>query len=125
MDASQQSNQFGNSLTVDDLKTNGNSHLAPMERSSSTNTSMFRDNYDELLKEVLDDENSEQDDQDLLHIEDIDLNAATADLPDELRAALEDRALGDKYLADLKTYLNHRRSHSFGSTASMKGDYST
>lgn len=125
MDARQQSNQFGNSLTVDDLKTNGNSHLAPMERSNSTNTTMFRDNYDELLKEVLDDENSEQDDQDLLHIEDIDLNAATADLPDELRAALEDRALGDKYLADLKTYLNHRRSHSLGSTASMKGDYST
>lgn len=86
---------------------------------------MFRDNYDELLKEVLDDENSEQDDEDLLHIDDIDLNAATADLPDELRAALEDRALGDKYLADLKTYLNHRRSHSLGSTASMKGDYST
>ena len=87
---------------------------------------MFRDNYEELLKEVLDDENSEQDeeDQDLLQYEDIDLNAATADLPDELRAALEDRALGDKYLADLKTYLNHRRSHSIGSTASIKGDYS-
>lgn len=96
----------------------------PMERSTSTNTTKFRSNYDSLLKEVLE-ENSEDDSEDLLNSFDIDMSAATADLPDELRAALEDRSLADKYLANLKTFMSHRRTHSIGSTTSGKGDYST
>ncbi|KAI8145911.1 Golgi CORVET complex core vacuolar protein 8-domain-containing protein [Fennellomyces sp. T-0311] len=103
-----------------------NSHLAPtsMERSASTNTLKFRNNYDALLKEVLE-ETSEDESEDLLSNIDIDLNAATAELPEELRAALEDRALADRYLANLKSYMSHRRSHSLGSTASLKPDYSS
>ena len=94
-----------------------------MERSASTNTLKFRNNYDALLKEVLE-ETSEDESEDLLDNIEIDVNAATAELPEELRAALEDRALADKYLANLKSYMNHRRSHSIGSTTSLKGDYS-
>ncbi|KAI8374379.1 Golgi CORVET complex core vacuolar protein 8-domain-containing protein [Radiomyces spectabilis] len=100
-------------------------HLPPplMQPSISTNTLKFRNNYDALLKEVL--EESSEDEEELLNHIDIDLNAATAELPDELRAALEDRSLADKYLANLKTFMSHRRTQSFGSIASGKGDYST
>lgn len=96
----------------------------PMERSASSTTVTFRDNYDALLKEVLE-ENSEDDSaEELLSNIDIDVNTATADLPDELRAALEDHALADKYLANLKNFMSHQRTHSYGSMTSGKGDYS-
>ncbi|KAI9316979.1 Golgi CORVET complex core vacuolar protein 8-domain-containing protein [Dichotomocladium elegans] len=120
MDARPERRKLNNHLTVDTFEQSG---APPMERSVSITSAKFRDNYDELLKEMLED-NSSEDDGELFNNIDIDLNAATADLPDELRAALEDRSLGDKYLADLKSYLNHRRSHSFSSNASIKGDYS-
>ncbi|KAI7867172.1 Golgi CORVET complex core vacuolar protein 8-domain-containing protein [Spinellus fusiger] len=94
-----------------------------MERSSSTNTLRFRTNYDELLKEVL--EESSEDEEELLNHIDIDLTTATAELPDELRAALEDRSLADKYLANLKTFMSHRRAHSYGSMTNGKGDFSS
>ncbi|KAI9264371.1 Golgi CORVET complex core vacuolar protein 8-domain-containing protein [Phascolomyces articulosus] len=108
---------------------NNSNHLSvgtsfSMERSTSSNTLKFRNNYDALLKEVLE-ETSEDESEDLLNNIEIDVNAATAELPDELRAALEDRALADKYLANLKSYMSHRRSHSIGSTTSLKGDYSS
>ncbi|KAL0081040.1 Golgi CORVET complex core vacuolar protein 8-domain-containing protein [Phycomyces blakesleeanus] len=94
-----------------------------MERSSSTSTVKFRNNYDALLKEVL--EESSEDEEELLNQMDIDLTAATAELPDELRAALEDRSLADKYLANLKTFMSHRRTHSYSSMTSSKGDFSS
>ncbi|CAO3585503.1 unnamed protein product [Absidia cylindrospora] len=106
-----------------------------LKPSESTNTQMFRTNYDALLREVLEDNDSNNDitnsntdhsmttnnniydNLEQLHqIQqldsiDIDMDAATADLPDELRAALEDRSLADKYLANLKTFMSHQRSH--------------
>lgn len=91
--------------------------LPEMQPSVSTNTVKFRRDYDALLKEVLE-ESSEDEDELLNHI-DIDLNAATAELPEDLRAALEDRSLADKYLANLKTFMSHRRSQS------MNSEYST
>ncbi|KAI9031792.1 Golgi CORVET complex core vacuolar protein 8-domain-containing protein [Phycomyces nitens] len=105
---------------------NVNPHLlvAPvMERSSSTSTIKFRNNYDALLKEVL--EESSEDEEELLNQMDIDLTSATAELPEELRAALEDRSLADKYLANLKTFMSHRRTHSYSSMTSSKGDFSS
>ncbi|SAL95980.1 hypothetical protein [Absidia glauca] len=119
-----------------------NLNLTPSE---SSNTQRFRTNYDMLLKEVLEEEDDNSNDglndstlmnSDLAlytnlhpfqHLDsiDIDLDAATADLPDELRAALEDRSLADKYLADLKTFMSHQRSQSMGSMTSGKGDYSS
>ncbi|KAI7859751.1 hypothetical protein BDC45DRAFT_563794 [Circinella umbellata] len=114
--------------TGSNISNTSSNHLSTtsisMERSTSTNTLKFRNNYDALLKEVLE-ETSEDESEDLLDNIEIDVNAATAELPEELRAALEDRALADKYLANLKSYMNHRRSHSIGSTASLKGDYSS
>lgn len=118
-----------------------NLNLTPSE---SSNTQRFRTNYDMLLKEVLEEEDDSSNDglndstlmnSDLsmytnlhpfqqLDSIDIDLDAATADLPDELRAALEDRSLADKYLANLKTFMSHQRSQSMGSMTSGKGDYS-
>jgi hypothetical protein len=88
-----------------------------MQMSVSTNTVKFRRDYDALLKEVL--EESSEDEEELLNHIDIDLNAATAELPDDLRAALEDRSLADKYLANLKTFMSHRRSQSMNSDYSM------
>lgn len=89
-----------------------------MEPSSSTSTmAKFRRDYDSLLKEVL--EESSEDEEEVLNHIDIDLNAVTAELPEDLRAALEDRSLADKYLANLKTFMSHRRSQS------MNSDYST
>jgi hypothetical protein len=85
-----------------------------MEPSSSTSTmAKFRRDYDSLLKEVLE-ESSEDEEETLSHI-DIDLN----ELPEDLRAALEDRSLADKYLANLKTFMSHRRSQSMNSDYSM------
>ncbi|KAI7905949.1 Golgi CORVET complex core vacuolar protein 8-domain-containing protein [Cokeromyces recurvatus] len=84
-----------------------------MEPSTSTSTIKFRRNYDTLLKEVL--EESSDEDEELFNHIDIDLDTATAELPDDLRAALEDRALADKYLANLKNYMSHRRSQSINS----------
>ncbi|KAG0190180.1 Vacuolar protein sorting-associated protein 8 [Apophysomyces sp. BC1034] len=106
--------------------TNGVAHLTipTMERSTSTSTIKFRNNYDALLKEVLEETSEDEEELLLSHI-DIDLNAATAELPDELRAALEDRSLADKYLANLKTFMSHRRTHSIGSMTSGKGDFSS
>ncbi|KAI7897400.1 Golgi CORVET complex core vacuolar protein 8-domain-containing protein [Mucor mucedo] len=91
--------------------------LPEMQPSISTNTVKFRRDYDALLKEVL--EESSEDEEELLNHIDIDLNAATAELPDDLRAALEDRSLADKYLANLKTFMSHRRSHSISSDFSI------
>lgn len=91
--------------------------LPEMRPSVSTNTVKFRRDYDALLKEVL--EESSEDEEELLNHIDIDLNAATAELPEDLRAALEDRSLADKYLANLKTFMSHRRSQS------MNSEYST
>ncbi|KAI8331983.1 Golgi CORVET complex core vacuolar protein 8-domain-containing protein [Choanephora cucurbitarum] len=88
-----------------------------MEPSVSTGSVNFQSNYDALLKEVL--EESSEDDEEMLNHIDIDLNTATAELPEDLRAALEDRSLADKYLADLKTFMSHQRSQSIAS------DYST
>ncbi|KAF7726811.1 Vacuolar protein sorting-associated protein 8 [Apophysomyces ossiformis] len=98
-----------------------------MEHSSSTSTIKFRNNYDALLKEVLEENSDEDDDEEdrLLNQIDIDLDAATAELPDELRAALEDRSLADKYLANLKTFMSHRRTHSMSSMTSGKGEFSS
>ncbi|KAI8355142.1 Golgi CORVET complex core vacuolar protein 8-domain-containing protein [Blakeslea trispora] len=83
----------------------------------STDTSEFQSNYDALLREVL--EESSEDDEEMLNHIDIDLNTATAELPEDLRAALEDRSLADKYLANLKNFMSHQRSQSITS------DYST
>lgn len=94
-----------------------------MKPSVSANTSRFRRDYATLLKEVLE-ESSEDDDEDLLNNIEIDLDTATAELPEDLRAALEDRSLADKYLANLKTFMSHRRSQSVNSITSGKGDYS-
>ncbi|KAI9482584.1 Golgi CORVET complex core vacuolar protein 8-domain-containing protein [Zychaea mexicana] len=129
MDARSQSvEDFDRESSSSSSTNTDNNHLAPtsMERTSSTNTIKFRNNYDALLKEVLE-ETSEDEDEDLLNnIDiDIDIDTATAELPDELRAALEDRQIADKYLATLKNYMSHRRSHSLGSTTSLKGDYSS
>ncbi|KAI9478231.1 MAG: Golgi CORVET complex core vacuolar protein 8-domain-containing protein [Benjaminiella poitrasii] len=88
-----------------------------MEPSVSTNTMKFRRDYDTLLKEVLE-ESSDEDEKLLDHI-DIDINTATAELPEDLRAALEDRALADKYLANLKNFMSRRRSQSFNSEYSI------
>lgn len=98
-----------------------NKTLTPpvMQPSISTNTMRFRRDYDALLKEVL--EESSEDEDDFINNSnmDIDLDAATAELPEDLRAALEDRALADKYLANLKNFMNHRRSQSINSEYSM------
>lgn len=91
--------------------------IPEMQPSVSTNTVRFRRDYDALLKEVL--EESSEDEEELLNHIDIDLNAATAELPEDLRAALEDRSLADKYLANLKTFMSHRRSHSISSDYSI------
>ncbi|KAI9250799.1 Golgi CORVET complex core vacuolar protein 8-domain-containing protein [Helicostylum pulchrum] len=88
-----------------------------MQASISTNTMKFRRDYDALLKEVL--EESSEDEEELLNNIDIDLNAATAELPEDLRAALEDRSLATKYLANLKNFMSHRRSHSISSDYSL------
>lgn len=99
-----------------DTANNDSLGLPPaMEPSISTTT--FRRDYDALLKQVL--EESSEDEDDLLNHIDIDLNAATAELPEDLRAALEDRSLADKYLANLKTFMSHRRSQSINSDYSM------
>ncbi|KAI8073344.1 hypothetical protein BC940DRAFT_291112 [Gongronella butleri] len=87
-----------------------------IDEGSST---LFQDNYDALLQEVLQDD--EHDDS----VVDIDLDAATAELPDELRAALEDRSLAAKYLDNLRTFMSHQRTRSMSSIASGKGDYYT
>ncbi|KAI9280628.1 Golgi CORVET complex core vacuolar protein 8-domain-containing protein, partial [Sporodiniella umbellata] len=92
-----------------------------MKPSISVNTSQFRKDYDTLLKEVL--EESSDEEEDLLDAIDIDMDTATADLPEDLRTALEDRSLADKYLANLKTFMSHRRSQSVNSLAA-KGDFS-
>lgn len=89
--------------------------IPEMQASISTNTMKFRRDYDALLKEVL--EESSEDEEELLN--NIDLNAATAELPEDLRAALEDRSLATKYLANLKNFMNHRRSHSISSDYSL------
>lgn len=122
------------SVTNDDAGNNNTSTWPALPNlsitpSESTNSLSFRKNYDTLLKEVLEDDESQLNmiygsDQDAPN--DMDLDAATAELTelsDELRAVLEDRALADKYLADLKSYM-HQRSHSMGSMASVKGDFS-
>ncbi|KAI8979992.1 Golgi CORVET complex core vacuolar protein 8-domain-containing protein [Pilobolus umbonatus] len=98
--------------------------LTPIEMENSISNSLkaFRANYELLLKEVLE-EGSEEEEDRLDQIE-IDVNAATAELSEELRAALEDRALADKYLANLRTFMSHRRSQSMSSIVSGKGDYS-
>lgn len=101
-------------ITKEDLPT------PEIKQSLSVNTSQFRKDYATLLKEVLE-ESSE--DEDVLDSIDIDLNTATAELPEDLRIALEDRSLADKYLANLKTFMSHRRSQSANSMTS-KGDYS-
>ncbi|CEG71162.1 hypothetical protein RMATCC62417_06941 [Rhizopus microsporus] len=100
-----------------------NKPIPEMKPSVSANTSRFRRDYATLLKEVLE-ESSEDDDEDLLNNIEIDLDTATAELPEDLRAALEDRSLADKYLANLKTFMSHRRSQSVNSITSGKGDYS-
>jgi hypothetical protein len=100
-----------------DNKKKLNLGVPEMQPSVSTNTVKFRRDYDTLLKEVL--EESSEDEEELLNHIDIDLNAATAELPEDLRAALEDRSLADKYLANLKTFMSHRRSHSISSDYSM------
>lgn len=122
---------FDTHFSTDDYENGSNFsqlHLSPppMERSASSSTIKFRDNYDALLKEVLEENSEDDDSEELLSNIDIDVDAATADLPDELRAALEDRSLADKYLANLKTFMSsHRRTQSLGSTTtSAKGDYS-
>ncbi|ORX61405.1 hypothetical protein DM01DRAFT_1299341 [Hesseltinella vesiculosa] len=99
-----------------------------MEHSNSNDSLLFEDNYDALLKEVLEDDHDPEDTFELAmadHGIDIDLDAATAELPDELRAALEDRSLADKYLANLRTFMSHQRSRSMSSIASAKGDYAS
>ncbi|KAG1468723.1 hypothetical protein G6F56_003671 [Rhizopus delemar] len=96
--------------------------IPEMKPSLSINTSRFRRDYATLLKEVL--EESSEDEEDLLNQIDIDLDTATAELPEDLRAALEDRSLADKYLANLKTFMSHRRSQSVNSITSGKGEYS-
>lgn len=97
--------------------TNNNSLGLPPAMEPSISTTTFRRDYDALLKQVL--EESSEDEEDLLNHIDIDLNAATAELPEDLRAALEDRSLADKYLANLKTFMSHRRSQSINSDYSM------
>ncbi|GAB5590440.1 hypothetical protein Unana1_05340 [Umbelopsis nana] len=93
------------------------------EHSSSTSSVKFRSNYDSLLKEVLD-ESSEDEQEIQINSFDIDVNAATAELPVELRAALEDRALAEKYLANLRSFMSqHQRSLSITSVQSMKGEH--
>ncbi|KAI9307508.1 Golgi CORVET complex core vacuolar protein 8-domain-containing protein [Cunninghamella echinulata] len=127
MSSSPAANDGTGNNNISNWPTLSNLTLTP---SQSSNTISFRKNYDTLLKEVLE---GEDDDTQLNMIYgsdqqtsiDIDLDAATAELPDELRAALEDRALADKYLANLKTFMSHQRSHSMGSIASAKGDYSS
>ncbi|KAG1124197.1 hypothetical protein G6F42_009846 [Rhizopus arrhizus] len=94
-----------------------------MKPSVSINTSRFRRDYDILLKEVLE-ESSEDEEEDLLNQIDIDLNTATAELPEDLRVALEDRSLAIRYLANLRTFMSHRRSQSVNSITSNKGEYS-
>ncbi|KAI9280667.1 Golgi CORVET complex core vacuolar protein 8-domain-containing protein [Sporodiniella umbellata] len=96
--------------------------IPEMKPSLSVNTTKFRRDYATLLKEVL--EESSEDEEDLLNQIDIDLDTATAELPEDLRAALEDRSLADKYLANLKTFMSHRRSQSVNSITSGKGEYS-
>lgn len=91
--------------------------LPPPTMEPSISTTTFRRDYDALLKQVL--EESSEDEEDTLNHIDIDLNAATAELPEDLRAALEDRSLADKYLANLKTFMSHRRSQSINSDYSM------
>ncbi|EIE88846.1 hypothetical protein RO3G_13557 [Rhizopus delemar RA 99-880] len=94
-----------------------------MKPSVSINTSRFRRDYDILLKEVLE-ESSEDEEEDLLNQIDIDLNTATAELPEDLRVALEDRSLAIRYLANLRNFMSHRRSQSVNSITSSKGEYS-
>ncbi|KAL7316971.1 hypothetical protein PS15m_003385 [Mucor circinelloides] len=91
--------------------------LPPPTMEPSISTTTFRRDYDALLKQVL--EESSEDEEDTLNHIDIDLNAATAELPEDLRAALEDRSLADKYLANLKTFMSHRRSQSINSDYSI------
>jgi ribosomal protein L16 Arg81 hydroxylase len=93
------------------------------ENTTSTSSVKFRSNYDSLLKEVLD-ESSEDEQEIQINSFDIDVNAATAELPVELRAALEDRALAEKYLANLRSFMSqHQRSLSIASVQSMKGEH--
>ncbi|KAG1360274.1 hypothetical protein G6F62_000126 [Rhizopus arrhizus] len=96
--------------------------IPEMKPSLSINTTRFRRDYATLLKEVL--EESSDEEEELLNQIDIDLDTATAELPEDLRAALEDRSLADKYLANLKTFMSHRRSQSVNSITSVKGEYS-
>lgn len=88
----------------------------------SSSTSKFRSNYDSLLREVLD-ESSEDEQEIQINSFDIDVNAATAELPVELRAALEDRALAEKYLANLRSFMSqHQRNRSIASVQSAKAE---
>ncbi|KAG2174198.1 hypothetical protein INT43_004219 [Umbelopsis isabellina] len=88
----------------------------------SSSTSKFRSNYDSLLREVLD-ESSEDEQEIQINSFDIDVNAATAELPVELRAALEDRALAEKYLANLRSFMSqHQRNRSIASVQSVKAE---
>ncbi|CEP17473.1 hypothetical protein [Parasitella parasitica] len=84
----------------------------------SISATTFRENYDALLKEVLEDSSDDEEDESLNHL-DIDLHAATAELPEDLRTALEDRSLKGKFLANLKDFMNHRRSQSINSDYSI------
>ncbi|KAM3583331.1 hypothetical protein VKS41_004245 [Umbelopsis sp. WA50703] len=89
----------------------------------SSSTSKFRSNYDSLLREVLD-ESSEDEQEIQINSFDIDVNAATAELPVELRAALEDRALAEKYLANLRSFMSqHQRNRSITSIQSSKPEH--
>ncbi|RUP52444.1 hypothetical protein BC936DRAFT_138358 [Jimgerdemannia flammicorona] len=89
--------------------------------STSTGTIKFRRNYETLLKEVLEEEINEEDEEDeLLKGVEIDMESATAELSEELRAALEDRALADKYLANLRTFM-YQRHHTLSSSTGLEG----
>ncbi|KAI8991762.1 Golgi CORVET complex core vacuolar protein 8-domain-containing protein [Mycotypha africana] len=113
-------NESRKSLFESDVDNNNILSTPTVEPSVSTSTSKFRRDYDTLLREVLEDTSKDDveqaNDKDAFFDNiDIDVNAATAELPEDLRAALEDRALADKYLANLKNFMSHRRSQSFNS----------
>ncbi|KAL9548901.1 hypothetical protein MBANPS3_005466 [Mucor bainieri] len=111
------SNSSSSTTTTTGSSSNNSLALPPPSMEPSISTTTFRRDYDALLKQVL--EESSEDEEDTLHHIDIDLNAATAELPEDLRAALEDRSLADKYLANLKTFMSHRRSQSINSDYSI------
>lgn len=120
---SRQSNKLTFLFFIYKMSSNDESLPIPeMKPSLSINTTRFRRDYATLLKEVL--EESSDEEEELLNQIDIDLDTATAELPEDLRAALEDRSLADKYLANLKTFMSHRRSQSVNSITSVKGEYS-